>query len=104
MPLKLWISCEEEAEIPNFKSHEEARKYFKEKYGDAFQISESCEVDGEQVYFYMYIVDRYLFFLLLQPFWPHILYTLLYNASSCEHVLINDSYSLTYYHFSVSTY
>ncbi|TKI73673.1 hypothetical protein FC701_36825, partial [Bacillus mycoides] len=50
MPLKLWISREEEVEIPNFKSHEEARTYFKEKYGDAFQISESFKIDGEQVY------------------------------------------------------
>ncbi|MEC3195663.1 hypothetical protein P9Z84_23635 [Bacillus cereus] len=58
MPLKLWISGEEEAEIPNFKSHEEARNYFKEKYGDAFQLSEPFRIDGEQVYSYMYIVDK----------------------------------------------
>lgn len=50
MPLKLWISREEEAEIPDFKSHEEARKYFKERYGDAFQLSEPFKIDGEQVY------------------------------------------------------
>ncbi|WP_103652723.1 hypothetical protein [Bacillus thuringiensis] len=58
MPLKLWISREEEAGIPDFKSYEEAREYFKEKYGDAFQLSESLEVDGEQVYLYMHIVDK----------------------------------------------
>ncbi|TKI83289.1 hypothetical protein, partial [Bacillus mycoides] len=58
MPMKLWISREEEAEIPNFTSLEEARKYFKEKYEDAFQLSESFKIDGEQVYSYMYIVDR----------------------------------------------
>lgn len=58
MPFKLRISREKEAEIPDFKGHEEARKYFKEKYGDAFQLSESLEVDGEKVYFYMYIVDK----------------------------------------------
>ncbi len=58
MSLKLWISREEAAEIPNFKSHEEARKYFKERYGDAFQLSEPFKIDGEQVYSYMYIVDK----------------------------------------------
>lgn len=31
MPLKLWISREEEAGISDFKSYEEAREYFKEK-------------------------------------------------------------------------
>ncbi|MEK4930494.1 hypothetical protein N2V92_01125 [Bacillus sp. CH_48] len=51
MPFKLWISREEEAEIPDFKGHEEARKYFKEKYGDAFQFSESLEVDGKKSIF-----------------------------------------------------
>ncbi|MDR5046795.1 hypothetical protein FNE59_14700 [Bacillus thuringiensis] len=58
MPFKLWISREEEVEIPGFTSREEARKYFKEKYEEAFQLSESFKMDGEQVYSYMYIVDR----------------------------------------------
>lgn len=37
MPLKLWISREEEAEIHDFKIYEEAKKHFKEKYENAFQ-------------------------------------------------------------------
>lgn len=56
--LKLWISREKEAEIPNFKSNVETKKKCKEKYGDAFRISESFNIDGEQVFSYMYIVDK----------------------------------------------
>ncbi|HFK1483272.1 MULTISPECIES: hypothetical protein [Bacillus] len=58
MPLKLWISREEEAEIHDFKIYEEAKKNFKEKYENPFQLSEPFKIDGEQIYSYMYIIDR----------------------------------------------
>jgi hypothetical protein len=57
MSFEKWISRQEEAELPEFKSHDEARAYFKEKYGDAFQLSDSDVIDGRKIYFYMYIVD-----------------------------------------------
>jgi hypothetical protein len=53
-----WISREEEQEIPEFESHEEARKYFKEKYGDNFQLSDSEMIDDRKCYFYYLIVDK----------------------------------------------
>lgn len=57
MSIKKWISRQEENELPNFGSHDEARKYFKEKYGDMFQLLRSEMIDGEKIYFYNYIVD-----------------------------------------------
>ena len=51
------ITREDEANIPTFHSHEEARSWFKEKYGDRFIMTGSQE-DGEgTVYFYSLILD-----------------------------------------------
>lgn len=52
------ISREEEHALPEFKSHTEARAYFKEKYGDDFQMTGSDTIDGEKIYFYKLILDR----------------------------------------------
>lgn len=52
------ISREEEYALPNFASHDEARAYFKEKYGDDFQMTDSSSIDGQKIYFYKLILDR----------------------------------------------
>lgn len=52
------ISREEEYALPEFKSHTEARSYFKEKYGDDFHMMNSDVIDGEKIYFYKLILDR----------------------------------------------
>lgn len=52
------ISREEEYNLPQFKSHEEARSFFKDKYGDDFQMTDSSEIDGEKIYFYKLILNR----------------------------------------------
>lgn len=52
------ISREEEAKIPRFESHKEARKWFVMKYGDDFEYCTS-EIYGEEIcYFYNLILDR----------------------------------------------
>ncbi|UDY80673.1 hypothetical protein [Geobacillus phage GR1] len=61
MGMKKWISRKEEQEIPEFKSHNEARKYFKDKYGDNFQMSDSEIIDGMKVFFYYLIIDEKAF-------------------------------------------
>ena len=52
------ISREEESRLPEFKSHDEARKYFKDKYGDDFQLIDSDTSSGEKIYFYKLILNR----------------------------------------------
>lgn len=52
------ISREEEYRLPRFESHDEARKYFKDKYGDNFQLMDSDTMDGEKIYFYKLILDK----------------------------------------------
>lgn len=52
------ISREEEQKLPNFNSHAEARKFFKDKYGTNFMIIDSDTIDGEKIYFYKLILDR----------------------------------------------
>lgn len=57
------ISREEEAKLPQFKSHLEARKYFKDKYGDNnFQMMDSYMVGKEKFYNYDLILDRKVYF------------------------------------------
>ena len=51
-------SREDEANLPEFKSYEEAWAYFKEKHGKAFQMVDSEVIDGEKIYFYNLILDR----------------------------------------------
>ena len=56
------ITREEAAKLPLFKSYAESRKYFKSKYGDAFQLEESFIVgDGANAtvcYRYSFVLDR----------------------------------------------
>lgn len=59
--MKYGISREEEAQLPEFKSHDEARKYFKEKYGNDFQMTGSDSCDDQKIYFYRLILNRKVF-------------------------------------------
>lgn len=52
------ISREEESNMPEFTSHEEARKYFKERFGDDFQLINSEIIDNEKIYFYHLILNK----------------------------------------------
>lgn len=57
------ITREDEARLPRFESHAEARTYFSAKYGDdAFQIEDSFVVgeddDATIVYRYSLVLDR----------------------------------------------
>lgn len=55
------ISRNEEASLPNFKSHKEAREYFKNIYGDSFQMTDSGFIDGMKIYFYKLILNSDVF-------------------------------------------
>ncbi|WP_210365288.1 hypothetical protein [Bacillus sp. REN3] len=52
------ITPEQEAEIPVFKSHDEAREWFKKRYGQAFQMVESENVDGRKCFIYYLVLDK----------------------------------------------
>lgn len=58
MEKKLPISREEEAAIPSFKNHTEALKWFEEKYGEAFMISDITEIEGKDMFFCVYVIDK----------------------------------------------
>jgi len=51
------ISRKEEAGFPDFKSHDEARAYFKEKYGYIFQMMDSFMIDDQKCYTYKLLFD-----------------------------------------------
>ncbi|MGK7377278.1 hypothetical protein ACSFXN_05510 [Planococcus sp. 1R117A] len=53
-----WISRQEEAKLPLFKSHEEASDYFEEKYGEKFVFEESSDVGNGICFFYRLITDE----------------------------------------------
>ena len=53
----LKISREQEAALPNFASHDEARLYFKEIYKDNFQMEQSHMINEEKIYFYVLILN-----------------------------------------------
>lgn len=55
------ISREEDAKLPVFDSHEEARAYFKEGYGADFIMVGSETIMGEKCYFYYILLDRVAF-------------------------------------------
>lgn len=55
------ISRNNEAALPDFSSHEMARKYFKNKYGDLFVMTDSEVIDGMKIYFYKLILDNEIF-------------------------------------------
>lgn len=50
--MKYGISREEEHDLTDFKSHEEARAYFKKKYGDKFKLEDDIVVGDRKLYFY----------------------------------------------------
>lgn len=58
------ISRTEEANIPKFNSHDEARAYFKEKYGDNFMMMDSAIIDGMKLYFYDLILNKEAYILM----------------------------------------
>lgn len=49
-----WISRQEEAELPSFNNHQEAKDYFKDKYKERFVFT-GVEDD---IYFYSIIHDQ----------------------------------------------
>lgn len=55
------ISRNDEANLPDFKSHDEARTYFKNIYGDSFQMTDSDVIDGMKIYFYKLILNQVAF-------------------------------------------
>lgn len=55
------ITREEESKIPQFNSHDEARQWFKEKYGSEFMMAGSEIIGEEKCYFYYLILDREAF-------------------------------------------
>ncbi|RKD26480.1 hypothetical protein BEP19_16715 [Ammoniphilus oxalaticus] len=52
------ISREDEDKIPKFNDHAEARAWFKERYGDNFEMVTSDLSEGGKVYFYHLVLDR----------------------------------------------
>ncbi|MBJ8108950.1 hypothetical protein JDS99_04635 [Bacillus cereus group sp. N6] len=52
------ISREDEAKIPSFSSHDEARSWFINKYGNTFQLVNSEPIDDQECYFYYLILDE----------------------------------------------
>lgn len=60
--MKYGISREEEANFPIFNSHDDARKFFKDKYGDDFQMVDSYFIDDKKIYFYKLILNRKVYF------------------------------------------
>lgn len=55
------ISREEEHQLPEFKSHKEAREYFKNKYGDDFQLMDSDDSSEDKIYFYKLILNKEIY-------------------------------------------
>ncbi|TWT09226.1 hypothetical protein [Planomicrobium sp. CPCC 101079] len=52
------ISREEQAELPLFKRHEEARDFFEEKYGEKFVFEESFDTGDGICFFYRLITNE----------------------------------------------
>lgn len=51
------ITRQEEAALPKFKSHMEARQYFKDRYKGEFALASSEEIGGRVIYFYHLVFD-----------------------------------------------
>lgn len=51
------ISREEEALIPQFNSHEEAKKWFEDRYGKDFILTHAEIIGEELCYFYYLVLD-----------------------------------------------
>lgn len=52
------ISRQDEANIPEFSNHEEARAWFKEKYEENFVLTDSEIIEERKIYFYHLILNR----------------------------------------------
>lgn len=52
------ISREEEAALPVFKSYNEARAFFLNRYGDNFMLENVETFDDETIYFCILILDK----------------------------------------------
>ncbi|MGI2328191.1 hypothetical protein [Planococcus sp. YIM B11945] len=52
------ISRQEESELPTFNNHEEASKYFEERYGEKFVFEESLNSGDGICFFYRLITDE----------------------------------------------
>ena len=52
------ISREQEAQLPQFKSHDEARAYFKNLYGNKFVMMDSIEDSEGKIYLYDLKLDN----------------------------------------------
>ncbi|MDN3427280.1 hypothetical protein QL992_10060 [Microbacterium sp. APC 3898] len=52
------ISKQEENEFPLFTTHEEAIKFFEEKYGEKFVFEESSDTSDGLCFFYRLITDE----------------------------------------------
>lgn len=52
------ISREEEAELPVFKSYNEARAFFLNRYGDNFMLEDVETFDDETIYFCILVIDK----------------------------------------------
>lgn len=52
------ISRHDEADLPIFKSYEEAINYFEETYGEKFVFEESSNTDDGICFFYRLIIDE----------------------------------------------
>ena len=52
------ITREEEAKLPLFGGHSEAREWFKGQYGDDFMLTGSETYGQDKCYFYDLILDR----------------------------------------------
>ncbi|KKE78652.1 hypothetical protein DTX80_17775 [Bacilli bacterium] len=55
------ISRKDEVNLPEFSSHEEARNFFKEKYGESFMLTGTDMIDDRKIYFYSLVLDKKAF-------------------------------------------
>ncbi|TWD96557.1 hypothetical protein FB550_111217 [Neobacillus bataviensis] len=56
-----YITQEEEAVLPFFNSHDEALKWFKNKYGKNFILTGTEIIDEQNCHIYYLILDRELY-------------------------------------------
>lgn len=45
-------------DLPEFSSHQEARNWFKDLFGDDFMLTDSMDIDGEKMWDYELVIDR----------------------------------------------
>ena len=55
--MKFPISRDDEANFPNFDSYEDARMYFRERFGSDFIFQDVGDVGGQRCYFHAVVVD-----------------------------------------------